>query len=313
MSMTGLERPLAGCMVGLSISESEDSELRGFPAEQINRVTVHVVGALFGQGVGVVFGHDWRPDGVMQTVHSLAREMQPSSADAGRSTPPLLQNLLPWPDQPMLAEREREQLSAALLVQSAGLPDELWGYVNMLRANPLEDAMYPYLRARALTHMRRQLDARTHARICIGGRSKGGQGRFPGVIEEALLTFSAGKPLYLVGLLGGATRQVIEAIKGGAMPSDFCAPLERERVYHGNASRLESLESTRPDRVTSRDAVWRAFHDAGLPRLAAGNRLTAAENDELFHTPSIEHAIRLILVGLSRVCRPTPSKPPAPE
>ena len=63
--MSSPRRPLAGCVVGLSISESEDSTGCGFPPGQINRVTVQMVASLFGQGVGVVFGHDWREDGVI--------------------------------------------------------------------------------------------------------------------------------------------------------------------------------------------------------------------------------------------------------
>ena len=77
--MSAPDRPLRGCAVGLSISESDDSVTRGFPTEQVNRCTVQVVSALFGQGVAVVFGHDWRDDGVMEAVHAFARQMQPAA------------------------------------------------------------------------------------------------------------------------------------------------------------------------------------------------------------------------------------------
>ena len=123
--MSTAQRPLSGCLVGLSISESEDSDTRGFPSSQVNRVTVQVVSSLFGQGAGVVFGHDWRDDGVMQTVYAIAREMQPT--DPGSESRPL-QNLLPWPDEPMLSGQEREQLSSTLLIERAGLPDGLREY-----------------------------------------------------------------------------------------------------------------------------------------------------------------------------------------
>ena len=43
----------------------------------------------------------------------------------------------------------------------------------------------------------------------------------PSVIEEALLALQSRKPLYLAGLLGGASRQVIDALEGRDMPSDF--------------------------------------------------------------------------------------------
>ncbi|HZC97659.1 MAG TPA: hypothetical protein VE267_16330, partial [Bradyrhizobium sp.] len=64
--MNPYQRPLQGCTIGLSISESADSTALGFPPWQINDVTVQMVAALFGQGASVVFGHDWRDDGVME-------------------------------------------------------------------------------------------------------------------------------------------------------------------------------------------------------------------------------------------------------
>jgi len=52
--------------------------------------------------------------------------------------------------------------------------------------------------------MREQLLVRTQARIMLGGRTTGYKGKYPGLVEEALLTLQAGKPLYLMGGFGGA-------------------------------------------------------------------------------------------------------------
>jgi hypothetical protein len=56
--MSTPQRPLQGRSVSLSISETDDSADRGFPAWQVNRVTVQLAAALIGQGASVVFGHD---------------------------------------------------------------------------------------------------------------------------------------------------------------------------------------------------------------------------------------------------------------
>jgi hypothetical protein len=121
--MNVIQRPLVGSVVNLSISESEDSAERGFPAWQVNRVTLQVVAALFGQGVGVIFGHDWGEDGVMESVHGFARQMQspvpisPNEAEAIGQ--PLLRNLLPWPDEPRLPQEDLERLASTLRVEKA--------------------------------------------------------------------------------------------------------------------------------------------------------------------------------------------------
>jgi hypothetical protein len=95
-------RPLAGCVVNVSVSESGDNASRGFPIWQVNRATLQVVAALFGQGATVIFGHDWREDGVMEAVYGFARQMQPPvplpTVEAQPAGEAILRNLLPWPD-----------------------------------------------------------------------------------------------------------------------------------------------------------------------------------------------------------------------
>jgi hypothetical protein len=283
-----VQRPLQGCSVGLSISESDDSAQLGFPSWQVNRVTIQVSAALLGQGATMVFGHDWRDDGVMEAVHRLALQMEPPPPAFGTQTnPPLMLNLLPWPDKPRLSEEERAQLAATLRVEEAGLPEELKAEGEKRRSAGIFDA---YLRSRALTHLRRQLNRRIAARICIGGRIGGSQGLYPGVIEEAAIAFEHGTPLYLAGLLGGATRQIIDAIEGLPLRENFCQPTKVTAVYE-----------ERGEPVRGRDAIWQDFGRNGLSNLARANLLSDDENKELFQTLSLDRVIELILTGLGRL------------
>jgi hypothetical protein len=302
--MNGVQRPLAGSVVNLSISESEDSAERGFPAWQVNRVTLQVVAALFGQGVGVVFGHDWREDGVMEAVHGFARQMQspvpivPEEAEAIGQ--PLLRNLLPWPDEPRLPNDDLERLASTLRVERAELPDELKPYEERARNEGLSSPLYRYVRARGLTNLRHRLGALAHVRLCLGGRTSGAAGRYPGVVEEAFLALQVRKPLYLAGLLGGATYQMIEAIEGRDMPKSFCAPTDVNDLYSAPPV-AERNPRTRPDRLVDRGAVWEVFRRAGRAALAETNRLSKDENAELFSTPVLDRVIQLVLTGLSRL------------
>ncbi len=302
--MSPLERFLTGCTVGLSISESEDSAQRGFPSWQVNRVILQVVAALFGQGAGVVFGHDWREDGVMEAIHGFARQMQPpdplSPDEAQAVGQPLLRNLLPWPDTPRLSEEDRERLASTLRVESAGLPPELCTYEAGGRSAPASSALHLYLRARGLTHLRHRLEESCDARFCLGGRRSGSQGRYPGVIEEAYLAMRIRRPLYLAGMLGGATQQVIDAIEGGEMPAGFCPSGPAHQLY-SDPPILETSETTADDRVINPHAVWSAFAEIGIAELAKINGLTLPEIEELFHTPVLNRAVQLVLTGLSRI------------
>jgi len=302
--MTAVNRPLAGLVVNLSVSQSDDTLKHGYPTWQVNRVTLQFVAALFGQGASVIFGHDWREDGVMEAVHGFALQMQPPvplTVEAAQAeAQPLMRNLLPWPDAPHLTQEEQEQLSTTLKVESGGLPEELRQFdAEVVAAGP-NDPRYAYLRARGLTYLRHRLTDLCHARVCLGGPRSGSQGRYPGLVEEALLAVQGNKPLYLASLLGGASEQIVTAVEGRPMPEEFCPTALIEQLYQ-HPPVIENNPGTRDDRAIDRNAIWREFSEAGPGRIAQNNGLSTEENNELLRTPVVERAIELVLTGLSRI------------
>jgi hypothetical protein len=301
-------RPLAGCTVNISISEGDDSERKGFPSWQVNRLTLQVVSALFGQGANAIFGQDWREDGVMEAVYGFARQVQSpvplSEASASAEAQPLLRNILPWPKNPTLSEKRLEQLRSTLHVAPAGLPEELLAYETDAREQP-DAPSFGYIRARGLTHLRHRLNADCDARLCLGGRRAGSAGRYPGVIEEALLAVRDNKPLYIAGLLGGAAELVASAIEGKQLSDAFCPPTPINALY-ADPPIKETSASTSADRAMNREAIWGEFANAGIRGLAAYNGLTMDENAELLHTPAIDRAVELMLIGLSRIHKNLP-------
>jgi hypothetical protein len=296
--MSEFLRPLAGCVANISVSESNESALLGFPPWQINRATLQIVSALFGQGVSVVFGHDWRDDGIMEAVFGFARQTQ--MPIAGIDYQPILFNLLPWPDTPRLDFKELQQLSTTLRVESAGLPEELRPFERRGLESGPDSPLYRYLRARALTFLRIKLGRLSHVRLCIGGRRSGSAGRYPGIVEEALLAVRSRMPLYLMGLLGGATKQVIDAIEGKSMPDDFCDAIRVIELYKKPPVQ-ETNTGNAEDRIIKREEIWDEFQSVGREGIAKANRLTVEENDELLHTQTIDRVIELVLIGLSRL------------
>jgi hypothetical protein len=302
--MIGIQRPLTGLVVNISVSESDESAALGFPPWQVNRTTLQVVSALFGQGATILFGHDWREDGVMEAVYGFARQVQSpillSSAEERSSDGAILLNLLPWPDKPYLPEKNLEGLSSTLRVVPAGLPDGLRTFDEAARSAGRGSPLYRYMRARGLTHLRHQLSRDSDARLCMGGRRTGSAGRYPGVVEEALFALRSSKPLYVAGLLGGASKQIIEALEGHKMPEDFCAATEVLELYRNPPVR-DVNHSAVDDETVDRRQVWEEFAKAGIGRIAEAANLTRLEVDELLHTRAIDRVIELVLEGLSRL------------
>jgi len=188
-------KPLAGCAIGVSISETEEIEDLGFKKDEINRCTVRLCEALLGAGARLVFGHDWRPGGVMEAITDLAiRHSKISSRETAPVTAPIT-NLVATPDTPFLAK-----------------PDLVTGGAN--RYAPLLRGVIDarqiaspgnHDRLASLSLMRKELASLCHIRICIGGRLRNFSGRMPGIIEEALYTSQYKRPAFASAIFGGAS------------------------------------------------------------------------------------------------------------
>src|ERR1700719_915733 len=147
--MSVLTRPLTGYIVGLSISDGDDTEAHGFPTPEVNRTVLRIVASLLGQGAGVSFGHDWRDDGVMESIHSYVERYHPLASEG--QAHPMLWNFVPWPSRARLTEPQQQRLKETLKVEQPGLPASLRREAD--RPNPNAS----YLRSRGLTHMRHKL------------------------------------------------------------------------------------------------------------------------------------------------------------
>jgi hypothetical protein len=78
---------------------------------------------------------------------------------------------------------------------------------------PLQSEFQPKEHAEALTGLREFMAHSTDARIVIGGKREGFQGRLPGIFEETIISLKRCQPLYLAGGFGGATLDVISILK----------------------------------------------------------------------------------------------------
>lgn len=294
-------RLLQGCYVGISVSESETSSRRGFPPAQVNRATFDIAAALVGQGARVVFGHDWRPDGIMEAVCRIALLTTPEILTGRPEDAHTIENLLPWPPgEEYLEEKDLDRLNAIVRIKQLDLPE---GLSEFQRADIGKGPFKDYLRARGLTHLRRALDEHTHARVCFGGKTRNYQGRYPGIFEEAYFTVLSRKPIYLAGSFGGATAELIGAVMGKPMPEALENESHRMREIYRSYADRERGADTSGDRVVNPKVIWSTFQELGLSGLSELNRLSEKENLALFESLVLERTINLILAGVGRLSR----------
>ena len=253
--------------VGISVSPSAEAERLGYDERQINRIVIRMAQYFLDRDMRVIFGHDWREDGVMRTVADFAGVVA-GRAEARADSDADLYRLTESRDAPVarmvnVVAAARDTLSGAALEAER----DSGGVLSVSAAGDVATAIWERWgsemkahgwvgrrdRGGELTRLRHCLTIMLSpgCRVCLGGRTEGYQGSEPGVMEEARLALTYRKPLYLMGGFGGATRLF------GADPG------------HG-----------------------------GEPYWKANNGLSGKEKRELFETTDVEWALGLISRGI---------------
>jgi hypothetical protein len=298
-------KPLKGQRINLSVSAS-DGKSDKLGLTHVNWIVLRLVKTFISQGAGVVFGHDWRDDGVMEAVYGFAQEMHDHFDPSGD---PMMINILPWPDEPRLKEGEIKRMHDILHVMRGGLPENILRKRNDEVNSGNDPVRTKFVRALGLTHMRRKLNRISSARICIGGPENGATGRYPGIIEEAYLALDDNVPLFISGYLGGVAVQLIDALNGKPISDDFASG--------ALGSKYQELRSSYPYLVDSDDKksvhdstfdpeiVWKQFAELGMEGLSRLNGLSVEENEMFMNTTSVDTMTNLAVVGMVRLAERT--------
>jgi len=223
------DRPLEGCCVGISISESNELSKLGFPDSVINATTVDLARRLIALGSTVVLGHNWRPGGVMEAIAKFALAYRDQNQKPQR---PLIVNYLAAPDFPSLSEAEATELLPYVQIQTVSWDDQKADAIRFLRntrglpfigndaltrvRKNLGSADSNGARGRNLAAMRFRLTLACDVRVVIGGRAAGYGGAAPGIIEEIWWALMADKPVLLSTALGGAACAAIDNLSPAA-------------------------------------------------------------------------------------------------
>jgi hypothetical protein len=312
---------LNGMRVALSISESED--LGHFGASPLHLVStmIEVARHALCHGAVIAYGGDLRerhPYGFTRQLFELVHAYD----DLGRQRLERIRNYLAYHIAAELPKDEESRLiELATFVKP--LPKNV---ADRFRLDPgnrkpiLDDTPeHRYIRARCLTAMREAMCRETDARIMLGGRVSGHQGKYPGLLEEAYLTLCAGKPLYLVGGFGGCARLLIQMIRDNKRAVELTRDYQRAhprvaRYPGGDGSDqqemvpFEQLEHSYleyeqdPEMGQERidyDKCVDKFLSANI--LDLRNGLSESENHDLFETSDLDRIVYLLMKGLAEV------------
>ena len=220
--------------VGISVSPSAEAERLGYDERQINRIVIRMAQYFLDRDMRIIFGHDWRENGVMRAVADFAGVVAGRAEALADADEGLYGSQGPT-DRPVarmvnVVPARREELSGAALAAER----DSGGALSVVAAGDMAADFWEHWgseleahgwvttggREGELTRLRHCLTMMLApgCRVCLGGRTEGYQGREPGVMEEARLALTYRKPLYLMGGFGGATRLFGAAAGYGGKP-----------------------------------------------------------------------------------------------
>jgi hypothetical protein len=311
LQRAGQRRSLAGLTVALSTSESDDITRAGALPAHLRAAMVDISRHLLVRGASLAYGGHLGDAGYTRTLFDLVRSHEELAV-----LPPVerIVNYVGWP-LPLSDKQRADYRQVAKLIRTPR-PDgiealEPAAFVAEPPYFPASSAERRYAWARGMTAMRERQAADVAARVVIGGTSgptlkalpNGGSelswyaGRIPGVMEEALLTLRAGRPLYVCGGFGGVAGMLADLLEGEAAPR-FTWEYQRQAPFSDGMKALYAKQSVEWWDYTTMRALAAQIGPAGL---AASNGLGIDENRDLFRTRDVDRIVELLLIGLERV------------
>lgn len=277
--------------IGISVSNNEELGRLGYSEIHLRDLTIEIVRQLLISGAIIVYGGDLRKEGYTELFSELSRQYR--SKNESRKTHFI--NYFAFPIYTQITrQHELKFIENRVQIERVAPDDDLkLKSSEYILPNTPENK---YIWSKSLTYMRNKMIAATYARIIVGGKTRNYFGKLPGIVEEALIAVQNKKPLYLVGAMGGAAAQVIDALKG--RPFTFS-----NDGYHTSAEYKEfkSFYNSKESDVIDLNSVAGFFADTGVKSISASNGLTVEENERLFRTPHLSEIIYLIFKGLSRI------------
>ncbi|WP_448204978.1 TIR domain-containing protein [Azospirillum sp. sgz302134] len=296
-------RELSRRTVGLSLSTPpEGLDEVGLSEAHLSAATDLIARALLSKGVTLAYGGDLRSGGITDFLVGLVRAHNATQRDPYKR----IRNYLPWPKHLTVSEDELAGQAKHLQVIPVPPPQDLVdaGLVDPHTAPGRDSAGGAYAWARGMLAMRERMTADTDARVVLGGKLRSFTGRYPGIVEEVLLSLQARKPVFILGGFGGAAQAVAELLRGETPARLDTKAMRADQDYDAMVRFYDRdiVDRKLPLPPIDCEAVFREIRNvAGADLNGLNNGLSTEENLALLRMQDIDEAVWLILQGMTRL------------
>lgn len=219
MAKQALDRPRSGFDLGISVSVSPDLDRLGLTESHLRIALGDVARAVLIAGGRIVYGGHLDPDGYTAfLVHECER-------NGARDRP--FTGCVAWPVHARLRPDELRALRHGIGLLGSYVYLDIEGAVIADRESmgAVDEEPDRETTIRALSGLRHHMTEHTDARVVLGGKRTGYEGRMPGVVEETILSLRAGRPVFVAGGFGGASGDIAVAL--GLDPEGWLALADR--------------------------------------------------------------------------------------
>ncbi|NKB63468.1 MAG: hypothetical protein GKR95_15550 [Gammaproteobacteria bacterium] len=293
----------------LSVSECESAEALGLDTVAFNNLIYRFSEFLLNRGFRMIFGHDWRADGVMEIVAKLAETRTSNFQEKLEDGLPRMLNIVPQAAEGLSECSVRAMEGGRGLLEVVSLYS-LWSdnsnkvsprFRNLLGRGELEETTSPTMLTDPVSRnwaLRLALTeiGQPGIRVCLGGKTQGYSGAYAGIAEEAFFACKANLPLYLVAGFGGTTAEVAACFSNHpeqlfrSRNSPASLKFDAGRKKPENTTLAKKLKMPLDDLIP-----W--FKNYSIKMLSKNNGLSPKDNEKLFKTTDVEVVLHLLEKG----------------
>lgn len=276
--------------IAISISDSEDIEELGFSKIHQQDIILEITRYLIINGATLIYGGDLRSQGYTFLFSEIVQQYIYKNENKN-----YYKNYFSFPiyvDMPASSRLDFKKNGVEIIKVEPPEKlnvDEKEFYVPNTNKNL-------FIWAESLLKMRNEMNDDSDARIFMGGAKTNFKGKYPGLLEEALLSLEKNKPTYLIGAFGGITKSIIKSLlnqeveeltevwqrKSNPKYSDFID-------FYNQKEKVEKINY---------DERNKFLNEYTIGKLCKNNGLTETDNMRLFETIHFPEIIYLILKGL---------------
>nr|WP_315212942.1 hypothetical protein [uncultured Flavobacterium sp.] len=279
--------------IAISVSDSEDIEELGFSKIHQQDMVLEITRYLIINGATLIYGGDLRAQGYTFMFSEIVEQYIYKKENKN-----YYKNFFSFPIYVDMTQKHRLEFKKnGIQVVQVEPPESLNVDINQFYVPNNNENLFIW--TESLTKMRREMNVDSHARIFMGGTKTNFKGKYPGLLEEALISLERNTPTYFIGAFGGITKSIISALL-----NEKSEELTEEWQRKSNIKYSEFIDfynaKSGVDKIDYKNQLV-FLNEFTIDKLCLNNGLDINENKRLFETIHLPEIIYLILKGLKKI------------